>query len=205
MKTKLHSFGELMLLIMLLAATIGEASKLQDIEYHYEPDRFSPADFTITDTIKGHVLKVGMSRDEIEALYGKSSEKTIFDYEVYGGLQVYYRDDIAVSFWVATYNNLINRYTTSRGVGLGDALSEVQQRYGDKFLISGKSLSSKHFTYRLRLVDGKVDPIDFDEPSWTLNEYLDELYILHFYFVDSPSERLDSFVIGDMRAVTGSG
>ncbi|MDP5277217.1 hypothetical protein [Chengkuizengella axinellae] len=115
----------LKILILLIVLVLVGCNSFVD-----EPDAFSKDDTCIinsTDTVK---LCTGMSKQEVEDIFGAGQLSNLGVYYEEEGLELSYRDDHLVM--IGLLRASANKYMTPRGVGIGIQQKELKKLYDKK-------------------------------------------------------------------------
>ncbi|MFX3635321.1 MAG: hypothetical protein ACE3L7_17655 [Candidatus Pristimantibacillus sp.] len=185
------------LIILLLLSGIGTIAQENMHPFHteFEPDVITINDLKLLDSRTGNILHLGMTKKEITALYGKEDEINMFGNYEYGGLQVFYRDDVAVKFDILAGGNLTNRFKTYRGIGLGDAKEDITMKYGEKFADISPLYGSVLTAYVIKNKGDTFETRPSDDPQWSMD--WENVYVIAF----SSEQKVTMFSMGDSQSV----
>lgn len=96
-----------------------------------DPGDFSMEDLSIHDTITKAIIRIGMSKKEVEKKLGNSTDVNFSNIYNYNGLEIFYRNDKVAGLIVRAGENTTNRYQTNKNIGLGDKFDEIFNNYGN--------------------------------------------------------------------------
>lgn len=196
-KTRLNSslIGALFLLVVSLFANQMTADP-QVPQTEFVANEFTSGDLRIFDSKKDVFLQIGMSEEDIAALYGEPSETDMFGNSVYEGLRVFYRDHKAVKFIFSTSDNWTNRYQTFRQIGLGNTLEEVLAQYGEEHADIHDLYGSTEITYTIKKNGPNFETKNEEDPWWS-REDRENIFVIDFLCDDNVS----LITIGDLDSV----
>ncbi|MFC4810141.1 stalk domain-containing protein [Paenibacillus sp. GCM10023250] len=123
------------------------------------PSRFLMEDLSITDTLTNSIIRVGMSKKEVEQKLGIAADVNFLNIYNYNGLEIFYRNDKVAGLMVKTGENTTNRYQTNKHIGLGDNYNKIFTSYGN-------GLVDEQFdaaTFLFASENGKLNKVDSRE------------------------------------------
>ena len=190
--------GPIILLLMNMFTGNG-VSMFHAMDTEFAPNEFTLDDLKIFDSKLGLFLHLGMSEEEITKIYGKADETDMFGNQVYEGLQILYRDQIAVKFSFSASNNLTSRFKTFRQIGLGDTQEKVLANYGKNDVYTSDLYGATHIQYEF-WSDGEqmIIPDDKEDVFWRI-ENSDKHYFISF----TSDPNVLYVLIGDAKSVHG--
>ncbi|SFS72989.1 copper amine oxidase N-terminal domain-containing protein [Paenibacillus sp. BC26] len=165
----------------------------------YSADRFSADDLSIYDAILKKQIRLGMTKDEIDAIYGFKPEDPFMGRYEYEGLQVFYRDGVAAGLLVSSGENLTTRFSTVRNVTFFSPKSYVQKKYGPSLEeVEDVPDGERYGTYLFRKEgSGAESTLVKLEASPPFTAPKDNLYYVSFLYDESKDRKVTFMLIGD--------
>lgn len=163
----------------------------------FSSDRFSTEDLSVYDAVLKKQIRLGMSKEEIDTLFGIQPEKNFLGRYNYAGLVVYYRDGKAAGLMVSSENNLSARFSTVRNVNLLTPKLYVHQKYGASVEKDSED-SDQYATFVFWKEDQSLaGTLVKLEPS-SLSKYpVRNRYYLSFVFNENKQKTVSFLLIGD--------
>ncbi|MBP8082517.1 MAG: hypothetical protein KAZ87_04870 [Spirochaetes bacterium] len=155
-------------------------------------NNFTVDDLSIIDKTTGKVISIGMSKEKVDDCLGKQNEKNFMNLYNYNGLEVFYRDNKVAGLIIKSENNLTRRFTTIRGIGLGNSKNETIEKYGKVKQYEGNNLVLNYILEknenRLIVLEG-TNQGEFSKP--------DKTFVITFSFFNGENENLSMVFMGD--------
>jgi hypothetical protein len=164
----------------------------------YKPGVYTIKDLEVTDTKTNSIFRIGMTKDELTEILGQETEILINNMYNFDGLHVFFRDNKVAAMMVNASDNISNRFITHRGVGLGTALTDVFERYGEEEI--NESYGAYTLAYNLGELNkkkfNKIDYNDLDDLD-RIEQNRENIYIISLSFFDNDNKTLSHFFITD--------
>lgn len=162
------------------------------IQVSNRPKEFTMDDWAIRDTSTGSIIRLGMTREEVEKQLGEHTDEIDFrKIFIYNGLEIFYRDNKVAGLMINASNNLTNRFQTNRAIGLGSSLKDVMSRYGNGWLES----QYHSITYKFMNENGKLRKmVDGDRI-----EDFTTVYVISVLYFDNPNKTASMILLGDFN------
>ncbi|WP_018757501.1 hypothetical protein [Paenibacillus terrigena] len=127
-----------------------------------KPNQISTEELALYDKKNSTMIKLGMSRAEVEKQIGEPNEfnNVVYTYQ-YDGIEIRYDNknhDRVIAICINDNTPNYTKYATPRDIRYNDLYSDVISTYGDKGLVT-ESDSNISLTYALELKDNKFTMI----------------------------------------------
>lgn len=166
----------------------------------FSSDRFSSEDLSIYDAVLKKQIRLGMTKEEVDKLFGIQPEKDYLGRYNYEGLEVYYRDGKAAGLMVSAGNNLTTRFSTVRNVNLLTTKKYVQKKYGVSLEEKDSLESDQSATYIFIKEDqGDEEALVKLESSPLPNDTMQNEYYISFLFDENKQKTVSFILISDFE------
>jgi len=121
----------LLLVLTLTACSNANLSSEQQRLKDFEPGVFQESDLSMYDDENKIEIRMGMSKDDVEAALGEPIEtKDFIGVYVYPGIEVHYKENLVNGLLITDNTNNYKKFRTARGVKFGDSEEAVFNNYG---------------------------------------------------------------------------
>ncbi|MED5016754.1 hypothetical protein P9847_05480 [Paenibacillus chibensis] len=196
-KTYLYS-SAIFIILFGFGLLLNDTASNSSTEEKYTPGVYTIHDLAVEDTQTNHMIKIGMTKEDVTNLLGKETEIQYHHVYNFNGLRVYFKDNKVAAIMIDASENITNRYKTTRGVGLGTELSKVLERYGEEEVRN--EFDNYFVTYMMGNQKGKkliqTDKSDVDA-YFSYIQHPDQIYLISFAFFDNDHRTLWSVMISD--------
>lgn len=184
-----------LLSLILIITSCSKNKALQ--KFDFEPEKFTLEDLSIYDADTDKLISIGMDKNEVEGILGKSGSETeqqkIYKYNNYNGLSVFYRDNkvAAVALLGDEDNSSKARYKTIRNINLDFLRKDVEEAYGEQ--------PTANVSYMLIK---KGDTLEYIKDSHSealknIDFEMNKVYYISFMFKSKSHEEISNIIIGD--------
>ncbi|QJD82908.1 hypothetical protein [Cohnella herbarum] len=137
-------------------------------------------------------ISLGMSRKEVEALYGKPDSPLNYSSVVmdsYDSFSVYYREDLVAAILVVP--SLDSLVATNKGLSMPTDRKEVLRIYGDPTYNDSLSLN-----YNFKWIEDRLQSMNMFEAT-DRNNWQNSIYLLSFIANELNPDRIEYFILSD--------
>lgn len=185
-KRALITLGIIVIVLLCLGWFLNERYSIFTIggkqpQYHYTVGKFTKEDLGFFDTKTGETISLGMSKDEVEQLFGKGEDKDRF-VEYADQLEVFYREDKVAGLRMWKNDDEKMRFVTARNIGPVYSFEDVKSVYGAPSTVAQDNLG-----YIFEEAEGSTYKIHPDIRKMT-KENKERSYFVEFMSRDGKSD-----------------
>ncbi|WP_028549851.1 hypothetical protein [Paenibacillus sp. UNC451MF] len=142
----------LQVILVLISLTLSSCSTSSEkVLQKQEPGIFYQSDLQVHESTTNAKISFGMSKEQVDKVFGESNDKNFLGIYSYDGFEVFYRDNKVVGLLLSSDKQTAKKFLTNRGIEIGSMYEDVKGKYGEGVIYE----NINNITYIFEEVNGK--------------------------------------------------